>query len=51
MQNKRSIVANRIVVKVGTSTLIRQNSKINLTVIKDLAHVLSNLKNLAKTSS
>lgn len=48
MQNKRSIVANRIVVKVGTSTLIRQNSKINLTVIKDLARVLSGLKKSGK---
>jgi len=44
MQNKRSISADRIVVKIGTSTLIRQNSKINLKVIKELAHVLSTLK-------
>ena len=33
MQNKRHIIADRIVVKIGTSTLIRQNSKINLKVI------------------
>lgn len=44
MQNKRHIIADRIVVKIGTSTLIRQNSKINLKVIKELAHVLSTLK-------
>ncbi|WP_334352006.1 glutamate 5-kinase [Companilactobacillus sp. HBUAS56257] len=44
MQNKRQIYADRIVVKVGTSTLIHHNSKINSTVIKQLAKVLSTLK-------
>ena len=44
MQNKRQISADRIVVKIGTSSLIRQNSKINLPVIKELAKVLSQLK-------
>lgn len=48
MQNKRQISADRIVIKVGTSTLIRQNSQINLPVIKKLAYVLSTLKKNGK---
>jgi len=48
MQNKRHIYADRIVVKIGTSTLIRQNSKVNLKVIKELAKVLSTLKHEGK---
>ncbi|WP_334329638.1 glutamate 5-kinase [Companilactobacillus sp. HBUAS59699] len=44
MQNKRNLIANRIVIKVGTSTLIHQNSKVRLTVIDKLAHVMSTLK-------
>ncbi|APX71893.1 glutamate 5-kinase [Companilactobacillus allii] len=44
MQNKRNLIADRIVIKVGTSTLIHQNSKVRLSVIDKLAHVLSTLK-------
>lgn len=48
MQNKREIHANRIVLKIGTSTLIKDNSKPNFKVINGLAYVLSNLKKSGK---
>ena len=40
--------ANRIVVKVGTSTLTYSNGKINLTRIEKLTRVLSDLLNSGK---
>ncbi|MFD1472160.1 glutamate 5-kinase [Companilactobacillus mishanensis] len=48
MQNKRNIDADRIVVKIGTSTLIRHNSQANLQVIKQLAYALSTLRKAGK---
>lgn len=40
------LIKNRIVVKVGTSTLTNENGKINLRRIDKLAQVLSGLQNL-----
>lgn len=48
MQNKRSLQADRIVIKIGTSTLIHHNSKPNMLVIDHLAHMLSNIKKSGK---
>jgi len=41
MQNKKEIHADRIVIKIGTSTLIHNNSQPNMHVIERLAYVLS----------
>ena len=40
--------ANRIVIKVGTSTLTYQTGKMNLQIIDQLARVLSDLRNQGK---
>ena len=40
--------AKRIIVKVGTSTLIYPNGNINLAAIDQLAFVLSDLRNRGK---
>ena len=40
--------AKRIVIKVGTSTLIYPNGNINLAAIDQLAFVLSDLRNQGK---
>jgi glutamate 5-kinase len=50
MSNERSALgkANRIVVKVGTSTLTYDNGKVNFTRIDKLARVLSDLLNQDK---
>ncbi|HCB27460.1 MAG TPA: gamma-glutamyl kinase, partial [Enterococcus sp.] len=45
---KEVIKANRIVIKVGTSTLIYPNGTINLAAIDQLAFVLSDLHNRGK---
>lgn len=45
MVEKRKIKTDRIVVKVGTSTLIHPNGKINLETIDQLSYVLSGLEN------
>ncbi|GAF35630.1 glutamate 5-kinase [Lentilactobacillus farraginis DSM 18382 = JCM 14108] len=41
--NHRSIEANRIVVKVGTSSLIHPNGAVNLETFDQLAYTLSAL--------
>ncbi|AKP67291.1 glutamate 5-kinase [Companilactobacillus ginsenosidimutans] len=48
MQNKRELHAERIVIKIGTSTLIHNNSQPNMHVIQSLANVLSTLKKAGK---
>lgn len=48
MQNKRNIQTDRIVIKIGTSTLIHNNSQPNMHVIDRLAYVLSELKKAGK---
>ncbi|AMV66577.1 Glutamate 5-kinase [Pediococcus damnosus] len=47
--NKRNLEAKRIVIKIGTSSLLYQNtSQLNLRAIERLAFVLSDLKNQGK---
>ncbi|AVK99411.1 glutamate 5-kinase [Pediococcus inopinatus] len=47
--NKRDLEAKRIVIKIGTSSLLYQNtSQLNLRAIERLAFVLSDLKNQGK---
>lgn len=46
--NHRSIEANRIVVKVGTSSLIHPNGAVNLETFDQLAYTLSALNNQGK---
>lgn len=48
MENKRDIQAKRIVIKIGTSTLIHNNSQPNMHVIDRLAFVLSEIKKSGK---
>jgi len=48
MAEMRQIEAQRIVVKVGTSSLIYPNNQLNLHTITRLALVLSDLKNQGK---
>lgn len=48
MQNKRELYADRIVIKIGTSTIIHNNSQPNMKVIDKLAYVLSSLKKAGK---
>lgn len=45
MTRKNILKAKRIVIKIGTSSLILSNGKINLSNIDDLAFVLSDLNN------
>ena len=45
MENRNLQDAKRIVVKVGTSSLIRANGKINLQAIDELCYTLSGLVN------
>ena len=44
----RQLAAKRIVVKIGTSTLIHQNGKLNLKAIDQLCYTLSGLENEGK---
>lgn len=48
MTNQRDIKAQRIVIKVGTSTLISPNGKVNLRAIDQLSFVISGLVSQGK---
>ncbi|KRM54019.1 hypothetical protein FC95_GL001722 [Lentilactobacillus kefiri DSM 20587 = JCM 5818] len=48
MMDKRIIEANRIVVKVGTSSLIHPSGEVNLKTFDELAYTLSALNNQGK---